>query len=174
MLISVSDRVKLLFSEAGFLFCNCVLVEDDIRTIIDTGADTKSLLEIEPARMDQILYTHHHYDHTRGHRLFTDAQTYIHANDAQAFDSEQEFMYYNSIDRWGELMPGIDYREAAMQMGMEVTEDLVIPIHDYLSDGQVLDLGHTKVEVLHTPGHSAGHCSFWFPDQSSSLPAIFV
>ena len=99
--------------------------------------------------MDQILYTHHHYDHTRGHRLFTDAQTYIHANDAQAFDSEQEFMYYNSIDRWGELMPGIDYREAAMQMGMEVTEDLVIPIHDYLSDGQVLDLGHTKVEVLH-------------------------
>ena len=165
MLISVSDRVKLLFSEAGFMFCNCVLVEDDIRTIIDTGADIKSLLGIEPARTNQVLYTHHHYDHTRGHRLFTDAQIYIHPNDAHAFDNEKEFMYYNSIDRWGELMPGIDCHEAAMQIGMEVTEELVIPIHDYLSDGQVLDLGHTRIEVLHTPGHSAGHCSFWFPDQ---------
>jgi glyoxylase-like metal-dependent hydrolase (beta-lactamase superfamily II) len=31
------------------------------------------------------------------------------------------------------------------------------------SDGFELNLGHTVVRVIHTPGHSAGHCCFHFP-----------
>lgn len=31
-----------------------------------------------------------------------------------------------------------------------------------LSDGQIIDLGHTRLQVLHLPGHSAGHCGFLF------------
>lgn len=165
LLVTVGDRVKLIMSEAGFTFCNCVFIDDDIKTIIDTGADVRSLIDIKPAETDMVLYTHHHYDHTRGHRLFTHAQTYIHPSDASALDNQEDFMYYNSIDRWEELMPGINYREAAAQMGIEEADEPAVHINCYIEDGQVLDLGHTKVEVLHTPGHSAGHCSFWFPDQ---------
>lgn len=34
-----------------------------------------------------------------------------------------------------------------------------------INDGQVFDCGSTKFIVLHTPGHSKGHCSFYFPEE---------
>ena len=34
-----------------------------------------------------------------------------------------------------------------------------------INDGQVIDCGSTKFMVLHTPGHSKGHCSFYFPEE---------
>ena len=29
------------------------------------------------------------------------------------------------------------------------------------SDGEIFDLGERKVQVVHTPGHSPGHCCFY-------------
>lgn len=34
-----------------------------------------------------------------------------------------------------------------------------------LHDGDCLDLGDRKLEVVHTPGHSPGHCCFYEPDR---------
>jgi glyoxylase-like metal-dependent hydrolase (beta-lactamase superfamily II) len=34
-----------------------------------------------------------------------------------------------------------------------------------LEDGEILEFGHTRVQVLHTPGHTAGHLSFHFLDE---------
>ncbi|NLB18817.1 MAG: MBL fold metallo-hydrolase, partial [Syntrophomonadaceae bacterium] len=34
-----------------------------------------------------------------------------------------------------------------------------------IDDGQHIDCGKTKVVVIHTPGHSKGHCSFYFPEE---------
>jgi glyoxylase-like metal-dependent hydrolase (beta-lactamase superfamily II) len=34
-----------------------------------------------------------------------------------------------------------------------------------INDGDIIDCGTTKIVVLHTPGHSPGHCSFYFPDR---------
>jgi glyoxylase-like metal-dependent hydrolase (beta-lactamase superfamily II) len=34
-----------------------------------------------------------------------------------------------------------------------------------IREGQILDFGTVKAHVLHTPGHSAGHCCFWFPEE---------
>ena len=36
--------------------------------------------------------------------------------------------------------------------------------HETMVDGQIIDLGHTKIEVLHLPGHTPGHCGFLLPD----------
>jgi glyoxylase-like metal-dependent hydrolase (beta-lactamase superfamily II) len=35
-----------------------------------------------------------------------------------------------------------------------------------LEDEEILDFGQTRVQVLHTPGHTAGHLSFHFLDES--------
>jgi glyoxylase-like metal-dependent hydrolase (beta-lactamase superfamily II) len=34
-----------------------------------------------------------------------------------------------------------------------------------LNDGMVMDLGEVKMEVIHTPGHTRGHCAFYFIEQ---------
>lgn len=34
-----------------------------------------------------------------------------------------------------------------------------------LHDGDCLDLGNRKLKVIHTPGHSPGHCCFYEPDR---------
>ena len=35
----------------------------------------------------------------------------------------------------------------------------------YVEDGQTLQLGNLKVEVIHTPGHAPGHVMYHFPDE---------
>lgn len=65
MLLKVTDNISMIQSELGFTYCNCVLIDDDVRAVIDTGADAKSLTAVSPENIDMVLYTHHHYDHTR-------------------------------------------------------------------------------------------------------------
>ena len=38
-------------------------------------------------------------------------------------------------------------------------------IDQEIYEGQTIDLGATRLQVLHLPGHSPGHCGFLFPDQ---------
>lgn len=165
MLLKVSDKISLVLSELGFTFCNCILVEDEIRTIIDTGADVKSLQELNPDNIDIVLYTHHHYDHTRGHNLFPNAKSFIHKLDYPATQSEAAFEYYNSIDKWDELMPDVKKEDGITALNILTEGQSPWVADDTFEDDTIFDLGKTKVQVIHTPGHSAGHCSFWFPEE---------
>lgn len=166
MLVKISDHLSFLISEAGFTYCNCMLIDDDIRAILDTGADKGSLDAINPDTVDMVINTHHHYDHTRGNMFFNNAQIYIHSLDYNALQSREENIIYNSIDSWEKLMPGYNYTEAAAIMGIvEAEAEKILRVDHKLVDKQIIDFGHTRMEVIHTPGHSAGHCSFWFPNE---------
>lgn len=166
MLQKIADHLYLVLNEAGFTYCNCILVEDDIRAIIDTGADLGSLELCEPERIDWVINTHHHYDHTRGNHLFVNAEKKIHALDFAAMKNLDEFIYFNSLDRWDELMPGKEYLLGAQQMNIEEEGILRNRGADSCFEGGArFDFGHIQCEVIHTPGHSAGHCCFWFPEQ---------
>ncbi len=163
MLIKISNNISLIVSQLGFTYCNCVLIEDELRTIIDTGADAKSLLNIDPDEIDLVLYTHHHYDHTRGHKLFKKSKSLIHHADYPATQSLEAFDLYNSTYKWDELMPGIKREEGMKVLGIFSEDQLPWSADDVFANQDIFDLGRTKVQVIHTPGHSAGHSAFWFP-----------
>ncbi|HZK44237.1 MAG TPA: MBL fold metallo-hydrolase [Syntrophomonadaceae bacterium] len=165
MLLKISDKISLVISELGFTYCNCLLIEDEIRTIIDTGADLETLMNISPSSIDMVLYTHHHYDHTRGHELFNNADSLMHRLDSIAVTDIELFEHYNSIDKWDELMPDIDREVGIEALKILPEEQKPWNVDGCFEDGQIFDLGHTKVQVIHTPGHSAGHSSFWFPEK---------
>jgi len=38
-------------------------------------------------------------------------------------------------------------------------------VDEFLSDGLLLNLGDTRLKVVHTPGHTEGHCAFYFPEE---------
>lgn len=165
MQLKINDEISFVLSDAGFTYCNCILIEDEIRTIIDTGADDKTLLALDPVNIDMVLYTHHHYDHTRGHVLFDKSKSLIHSLDYPATQSEELFLYYNSIDQWDELMPEVGRDEGAAALNILTDGSDAWSTDSTFEDKDIFDLGKTKVQVIHTPGHSAGHCSFWFPDE---------
>ncbi|WP_054695585.1 MBL fold metallo-hydrolase [Syntrophomonas palmitatica] len=166
MLRKITDKISMVISETGFTYCNCIYINDDIRAIIDTGANPRSLAEINPEQVDMVLNTHHHYDHTRGNALFCNARFYIHPFDAPALASPEAFIHYNSIDMWMDIMPGDEFVQAGNMLGLSAESmDHLGDIDGTLKDGEIIDFGSTKALVMHTPGHSAGHCVFFFPEE---------
>lgn len=167
MRIRISDKMSLMLTEQGFTYCNWLYIDDDVMAVIETGMNKDGLQGIDPDGVDLVINSHHHLDHTRGNSLFRRAQVMIHEREVLVLREEEQYFYHNSADQWDELMPGVDFEEAAIFLGVAEEDQpfrTAKPI-TALHDGQIIDFGHTKAQVLHTPGHSTGHCCFWFPDE---------
>jgi len=127
-------KVKML--QVGPLGTNCYILEDEaskLAAVIDPGGDHERILaalEQEQVKLEYILLTHGHYDHTTGvpglHEALPEAKVYIHQADANGAGST--------------LFP----------LAGEIDELLLY------DEGDVLPLGSLNIEVLHTPGHSKG------------------
>ncbi|NLV17380.1 MAG: MBL fold metallo-hydrolase [Syntrophomonadaceae bacterium] len=157
MLVQVGNRLHIVFTEEGYTFGNCVLVDDDIRIMIDSGAG-KILEQTKPEQIDVLINTHHHYDHIRDNNCFTNARILLHPLEHPGMKSLEMIM---ALDGWDELMPRF-FADLAPDTGWQ---DLTWTVDGEISDSQLIDCGTTKVMVIHTPGHSKGHCSFHFPEE---------
>ena len=170
MQIKISDKITLMLTEQGFTYSNWLYINDDVQAVIETGLDENGLLGLDPKKIDLIINSHHHIDHIRGNVLFPRADIMIHELETAILKDEKLSYYSNSMDMWDELMPGVDIEKSHEEIGLTEKDRAnspfdssrnVIPIRD----GQLLDFGTVKAVVLHTPGHSAGHCCFWFPEE---------
>ncbi len=162
MIQQLTTTIKIVYTEDGFTESNCVLVEDDTRLMIDSGAG-RALAEARPDTVDVLVNSHHHVDHIRGNDDFTRARILAHRLEKDAMGSPEKLM---AVSGWDELMEG-SLEEHASQFG-GIPARLYEPwrVDETIVEGQVIDCGRTRFEVLHTPGHTAGHCSFFFPEES--------
>jgi len=163
MIEKLFDTVSMVFTEEGFTSSNCLLVEDTERLIIDSGAG-KILASVSPETIDTLLVSHHHLDHISGNDLFTRARIYAHPIEAKAMNTPEKL---TATDGWEDLMEG-SVEDHAPELGriVETMPRIFEPwrVDEDLRDGQVLYCGGTEIQVIHTPGHTAGHCSFYFPE----------
>lgn len=130
----------------GPLACNCYVVGDPATKeaiIIDPGDEAdliaSSLAERE-LTVTAIVATHAHFDHVVAAarlRELTGAPFYLHRDDGPILDWLQES---------GRLFLGLD-------LGPPPDVDREA------SEGEILMAGGTRLEVLHTPGHSPGSIS---------------
>lgn len=170
MRVKISDKISIIFSEQGFTYSNWLLIDDDVHAIVDAGFDADGLEGVDPNFVDLVVDSHYHIDHTRGNNLFPRAQVSIYGSEIEPILSREEYFHRNSLDEWEKLMPGVDFISNHKEMHFPGSSKIkaldngkaVIPLHD----GQILDFGSTKAEVLLTPGHTGGHCSFLFPDEN--------
>ena len=138
--------------------CNSLFIDDEVKAIIDPGSDDKILTDLLSRGVGVLINSHCHEDHTSYNYLFEKSQLWVHEREASCYSSFASLMeYYGMSDNphyrlWHDLLVGrMNYRERATDR--EFTH------------GDILDFGKTRLQVIHTPGHSAGHCCFYFPDE---------
>ncbi|HEY1419903.1 MAG TPA: MBL fold metallo-hydrolase [Candidatus Dormibacteraeota bacterium] len=162
-----------LVGEPGHV--NSFLVQGTkLAVLLDTGLGIANIRAVAEELTDKpllVVNSHYHFDHTGGNNLFDEIA--IHRIGAPLMatpppeDYAQLYMEYTRrvLDAWGPYKKADD-----LYFHLITAERLVRPLpHDFdpaayrlapssatrlLEDGDVLDLGGRRLEVLHTPGHS--------------------
>ena len=159
MVNKISDNISFIECGKGYPLANSLLIEDETRLLIDTGLRRPVIKKmIKEQKIDFIINSHWHEDHMIGNNLFTDSKICAHKLDVHAIKSIEEFKnrygagisaeFKRYIDSF---VQGIHLRESRVDMEFE--------------DGYIFDLGSNTLQVIHTPGHSIGHCSFFETNQ---------
>lgn len=145
---------------AGPLGCNCSILFDDATRkalVVDPGGDFERIrdkLKALDADVVSIVHTHTHIDHvgaTAPLQRFTNAPARIH--------EEDRFLY--------DLLPV----QSAM-LGIQTPEKVDMAC-DLVDDGGIR-VGGFDVQVLHTPGHTPGSCTFYVRGQGDAPGYAFT
>lgn len=126
----------------GIYQANCYIIHDEETTetaVIDPGGDfpeIKSYIEGNGLKIKYIIITHGHGDHIGALvelKNYSNAPVCIHKEDSE--------MLKNSRKNYSAEMGGPHVNVSADKL---------------LEDGDILELGSTKLNIIHTPGHSRG------------------
>ena len=115
--------------------------------LVDPADNAPYLLEqikMRGSDMKAILLTHGHFDHiyaVNDLKKSLDVPVYAYADEAALMGDS----WMNRSKAWAEAMT--------------VTPDIL------LHDGDELDLAGFHIRVIHTPGHTAGSCCYYFEEE---------
>ncbi len=161
--------VTILFGEAGGRTPdnNALLVEGaDATIVVDPSLGVRSRGRTALPEVDRVLLSHCHEDHIAALPLFRDVPVHVHEEDLQGLRDLDGFLDMFGVppfrrEEFGRVLRTVYHYEPR--------EDAV-PFRD----GDIFDLGGgVLVRVIHTPGHSRGHCSLWLePDEILFLADI--
>jgi glyoxylase-like metal-dependent hydrolase (beta-lactamase superfamily II) len=156
----------------GTELVNWYLVEEDGRlTVVDAGAPKyRPQLDVALARLGRsvgdvaaIVLTHAHSDHTgfaEALREQTGVPVYVHADDESLAATGKQ-----SDKREASFLPYLRFRHPWRLLfhlaGAGAMKPRPIRELTTYSDGETLDVPG-RPRVIHTPGHTSGHCSLWF------------
>ena len=155
-----------------FLRANLYLVRGrDRDLLIDSGLGLASLREELADLFERpvlAVATHRHFDHTGGLHEFEAVA--VHREDAGAVASGEGFASLVIEDYPPEELSGYDPPETLLTAlpheGFDPASYRIEPVTPavLLDEGDVLDLGERKVEILHLPGHTPGEIGLWEAD----------
>jgi len=146
-------------NKGKFPSCNSLYIDDEVRAIVDPASEKQHLENLAADNaVDVLINSHYHEDHFKYNYLFSKSAFYVHKADAPCFVSIENLMQASGIagsqekKNWQSILVGIyNYRERK-------------PDRE-LADGEILDFGKTRLEVIHTPGHTPGHISLYCEGQ---------
>ena len=134
-------------------FSHSVYVEG-AAVLIDAGAGDYRELMAGPG-VKELWLSHWHEDHITDLDLFADLPLVQHEAEAGALLGVEACMDWYGITR-------PEFRDYWRH---KLADDFKVrPRHAtrYFKDGDIIDLGSCSVEVIHAPGHTPGHCAFFF------------
>ncbi len=138
--------------------------------LIDTGlgiANIKEIIDRLTTLPIMIATTHIHWDHIGGHKYFDKIAVYETEKDwlSVKFPIPLQAVKHNLMCKPCEFPPNFNIEDYQIFQG--------IP-QRILRDGDCIDLGNRKLIVIHTPGHSPGHCCFYEPEREYLLSGDLI
>jgi glyoxylase-like metal-dependent hydrolase (beta-lactamase superfamily II) len=163
MSVRVSKHVFLIKgeNEGKYPFCNCLLIDDRVKCLIDSGAGLSRMMGISMEKIDYLINSHAHEDHTFLNTLFKNVNICCHENDVVAVESVEELKR-----RYGQPNSEI---YSLMNYFLNALNYKPSRVSLRLKDNDEFSFGDVKLRVIHTPGHSIGHCCFLIDDGDSRI-----
>jgi glyoxylase-like metal-dependent hydrolase (beta-lactamase superfamily II) len=105
-----------------------------------------------------VVTTHTHWDHIGGHEYFDNFAVFEDEKEwlAGQFPIPLEMVKKNLLSRPCAFPEDFDINQYRVFQGLPAM---------ILHDGDLINLGNRQLKVIHTPGHSPGHCCFYEPDK---------
>ena len=153
----IQGPVKLIRGH-GYPFCHSLYVEGEKTALADSSCDSEKLQALRrDKRVDLLLCSHAHEDHLGGNYLFPEALFMAHANEAP---------YLADIEYWLTMFDlTAEEKDVWRDFLRDVCHYVPRQVDRNLKDGDILDLGGVTIEVVHTPGHTSGHCAFYIREE---------
>lgn len=158
---------------------NCYIVQDGERfMLVDAGlpsmwkmmVDALRTLGLAPEKATAIVLTHAHFDHLGfAHRMQREFGTPILVHSADAFIAAHPYRYIHERNRWSYPFKYPRAIPILARMGFAGALN-VKGITDFraLGPGTAEELPG-QPEVIHSPGHTQGHCALYFPGRDTVI-----
>lgn len=134
-----------------------LLVGTKCAVLIDTGlgvSNMKRVVESITCLPVLVITTHIHWDHIGGHKYFDHIA--VHESEfgwlAEEFPIPLQMVKKNLTLNPCDFPPDFCIDDYSIFQGAPTK---------IMHDGDIIDLGNRKLKVIHTPGHSPGHCCFY-------------
>lgn len=145
---------------------NALVIEGrDKSAIIDPNLGVVARKDCLP-QVDLVLHSHAHEDHVAGSHLFPNVPWYVHNDDLlglQSLDGIMEIYGFPEPERsrFAEVIRN--------EFHYMAKEDAIA-----FKEGDVFDFGGVSLEVIHTPGHTRGHCCFLISWENSNEKLVYL
>lgn len=144
----------------GHMSVFCYLLGDEATkeaVLIDPTSDFEkinAIIDRYGFKITKIINTHGHFDHIGGNRY------YIKKTGARLLIHEADYFYLGkNVNRLIEFFKG----------GRSIKHEV-----ELLHDGDIITVGNTEIEVIHTPGHSPGSICLYFKGNIFTGDTLFT
>lgn len=162
--VELGDGITLIEEPYIVPFCRCNMFHvqgRDVSILVDTGMGLVGLREQVPLLNRGPLVavaSHAHFDHIGCHDEFE--ERWIHGAEADILTSptpENTLAIPYVTEMRMELFTALPPKP----FDPDLYNVPAAPPTALLTDGQIIDLGDRRLEVIHTPGHSPGGIGLW-------------
>jgi len=132
-------------------FSHSLLVND---YLIDTGISDRKIQKLKRSyEVKHVLLSHWHEDHIAGNNMLDNAKFYCHPKDKIIIEDITKMNEFYGVTGTAS--------ESEFEEDFELLNMANTKINEIFEDGTIYEIAdNLKLKIIHTPGHSAGHCCF--------------